>query len=168
MESVGGRRRIVAHVGSAHTEAELGLLIARARDLMGDPGQGEFPLGIEPRAPKTALLGPAEDPALFPGKESAPVGTVPAPRVISTSSRVLYDALVGVFTYLGFDAVGDAVFRDLVVARIVEPTSILDTGRVPVTWGAPRPVRRPCAAPWPGARRGSTVTSSRPCVSPTH
>ena len=130
VESVGGRRRIVAHVGSAHTEAELGLLIARARDLMGDPGQGEFPLGIEPRAPKTALLGPAEDPALFPGKESAPVGTVPAPRVISTSSRVLYDALVGVFTYLGFDAVGDAVFRDLVVARIVEPTSILDTGRV--------------------------------------
>lgn len=74
VESVGGRRRIVAHVGSAHTEAELGLLIERARDLMGDPGQGEFPLGIEPRAPKTTLLGPAGDPALFPGEETVAAG----------------------------------------------------------------------------------------------
>ncbi len=37
-ESVGGRRRIVAHVGSAHTEAELGLLLERARELLTDPG----------------------------------------------------------------------------------------------------------------------------------
>ena len=112
VESVGGRRRIVAHVGSAHTETELGLLIERARELMEDPGQGEFPLGIEPRAPKTALLGPAGDAALFPAEGPAPAGgtvTVPGPRVLSTSSRVLYDALVGVFTDLGFDALGDQV-----------------------------------------------------------
>lgn len=50
-ESVNGRRRIVAHVGSAHTEAELGLLVARARELLEDPGQGEFDLGLEPSAP---------------------------------------------------------------------------------------------------------------------
>ena len=29
-ESVRGRRRIIVHVGSAHTEAELGLLVERA------------------------------------------------------------------------------------------------------------------------------------------
>ena len=74
MESAGGRRRIVAHVGSAHTEAELGLLIERGRELMEDPGQGEFPLGIEPRAPKRALLGPAGDPVLFPAGGAAPAG----------------------------------------------------------------------------------------------
>ena len=34
------------------------------------------------------------------------------------------------FTGLGFDTLGDEVFRDLVIARVVEPTSILDTGRV--------------------------------------
>jgi hypothetical protein len=39
-ESVEGRRRIVAHVGSAHAEAELGLLVARARELLDDPGAG--------------------------------------------------------------------------------------------------------------------------------
>ena len=55
-ESAGGRRRIIAHVGSAHTEAELGLLVERARALLRDPGQGEFELGIEPVAAKTPLL----------------------------------------------------------------------------------------------------------------
>jgi hypothetical protein len=50
--------------------------------------------------------------------------------VVSTDSRVLFDALAAVFADLGFDAVGDEVFRDLVIARVVEPTSLLDTARV--------------------------------------
>ena len=131
-ESAGGRRRIIAHVGSAHTEAELGLLVERARALLQDPGQGEFELGIEPVAAKTSLLAPAGGDALFGDRVTTTRKrvTAAAPRVISTGSRVLYDVLAGVFTSLGFDALGDDVFRDLVIARIVEPTSILDTGRV--------------------------------------
>jgi hypothetical protein len=43
----GGRRKIVAHVGSAHTEAELGVLLDRAREMLADPAQGSFDLGIE-------------------------------------------------------------------------------------------------------------------------
>ena len=35
-----GRQRILKHVGSAHTEAELGLLLEHARELMTDPEQG--------------------------------------------------------------------------------------------------------------------------------
>lgn len=136
-ESVGGRRRIIAHVGSAHTEAELGLLIARARELLVDPGQGELELGVEPVAPKAALVGPVGDAALFQVEGSSVRGpaVVAAPRVVSTASRVLYDVLAAVFTTLGFDAVGDKVFRDLVIARIVEPTSIRDTGRVLIDLG---------------------------------
>ena len=38
--------------------------------------------------------------------------------------------VAGVFTALGFDGLGAEVFRDLVIARIVEPTSLLDSGRV--------------------------------------
>ena len=131
-ESVNGRRRIVAHVGSAHTEAELGLLVERARELLEDPGQGEFDLGLDPAAPRVAMIGPPGAAALFdePGSATGERGPVAPPRVVGTSSRVLYDALSAVFTDLGFDALGDAVFRDLVIARIVEPTSILDTGRV--------------------------------------
>jgi hypothetical protein len=45
VESVGGRRRIVAHVGSAHTAAELGLLLEHTRGLLEDPAQGQFDLG---------------------------------------------------------------------------------------------------------------------------
>jgi hypothetical protein len=45
-EYANGRRRIVAHVGSAHTEAELGLLLERARMLLWDAGQDEFDLGV--------------------------------------------------------------------------------------------------------------------------
>ena len=38
--------------------------------------------------------------------------------------------LAGVYADLGFDALGDEVFRDLVIARVVEPTSLLDADRV--------------------------------------
>ena len=48
----GGRRKIVAHVGSARTEAELGILLERAREMLADPAQGSFDLGIEPVAPR--------------------------------------------------------------------------------------------------------------------
>ncbi len=49
---------------------------------------------------------------------------------MGTASQVLFDALSAVFTDLGFTDLGDVNFQDLVVARIVEPTSLLDTGRV--------------------------------------
>jgi hypothetical protein len=127
----GGRRKIVAHVGSAHTEAELGILLERAREMLADPAQGSFDLGIEPVAPRARLVTREAAPALFdagsPGGTPAAAG--PA-RVVSTDSRVLFQVLDGVFSDLGFDVLGDEVFRDLVLARVVEPTSILDTGRV--------------------------------------
>lgn len=131
-EYIDGRRRIVAHVGSAHTEAELGLLLERARGMLADPAQGVFDLGVEPTRKKAPLVGPAAVPALFDEPMSGGRGRppVPAPKVVGTSSRLLFDALTEVYTDLGFDAVGDETFRGLVIARIVEPTSILDTGRV--------------------------------------
>jgi hypothetical protein len=52
----GGRRKIVAHLGSAHTEAELGILLERAREMLADPAQGSFDLGIEPGALQARLV----------------------------------------------------------------------------------------------------------------
>ena len=127
----GGRRKIVAHVGSAHTEAELGILLERARELLADPAQGAFDLGIEPAVPRARLVTREASPALFdagpPGGATAAAG--PA-RVVSTDSRLLFQVLDGVYGDLGFGALGDDVFRDLVLSRVVEPTSVLDTGRV--------------------------------------
>ena len=128
-EYVAGRQRIVAHVGSAHTEAELGVLLERARELLSDPAQGVlFAVEAAPRV--TPLARPAEAPGLFDDPRP-PVGVRDgAGRVVSTDSRVLYDALAGVYADLGFNVLGDAVFADLVIARVVEPTSLLDAGRV--------------------------------------
>ena len=42
----------------------------------------------------------------------------------------------GVYDWLGFGTVADPVFRDLVIARIVEPTSKLDAARVLADLGA--------------------------------
>ena len=74
-------------------------------------------------------------------------------HVLKTSSGLLYEALAGVYTALGFDAVGDEVFRDLVIARVVEPTSLLDVDRVLAELGRSsaslstrkRTLRRACA-----------------------
>jgi hypothetical protein len=141
-EYVGGRRRIVAHVGSAHTEAELGLLLTQARELLDDAAQEVLDLGVEPTPRQARLIAPAADAVAEDGlftevprsgrrveapREALRVG---APQVVATGSRVLFDALVGVFDGLGFGVLADDTFRDLVIARIVEPTSIVDTGRV--------------------------------------
>ena len=130
-EYVRGRQRIVEHVGSAHTEAELGVLLARARELLDNPAQGVLELGVEPTPPVLGLVAPASDPGLFDlTGTAAPAGRTGPARVVGTDSRVLFDALASVFTELGFDGLGDEVFRDLVIARVVEPTSLLDAGRV--------------------------------------
>jgi hypothetical protein len=70
-----------------------------------------------------------------PQPASVPV-LAPPGRTTATNSRLLYDVIGGVYDWLGFDAVADRVFRDLVIARIVEPTSKLDVNRVLTDVGA--------------------------------
>lgn len=57
-------------------------------------------------------------------------------RTAQTSSRLLYDVIGAVDDWVGFDVVTDDVFRDLVIARIAEPTSKLDSLRVLADLGA--------------------------------
>jgi hypothetical protein len=131
-EYVAGRRqRIVKHVGSAHTPAELGVLLERARGLLADPHQEMLALEVEASPLVAALTPPPPQPALVtePGPQQ-PVERDGPGRVVATGSRLLFDVLAGVYADLGFNVVADETFRDLVIARIVEPTSILDTGRV--------------------------------------
>ncbi len=146
MRKAGRRDELVAHVGSAHSDAELGILLEKARQLVdGDQEALDF------EAPaRTASVGDVADYR----QQSLPVDTggpargmaagAPAPpgRTIGTCSRLLYDTLGAVYDWLGFDAIDDPVFRDLVIARIVEPTSKLDSLRVLADLGAePRSYR---------------------------
>ncbi|HEY6747555.1 MAG TPA: IS1634 family transposase [Mycobacteriales bacterium] len=101
--------REIEHIGSAHTDADVELLKAVARQRLA-AGQGELELGL-PGSPAN-------------GGAALPI----------TSSRMghLLDALARGYDVLGFAAVTgrDEVFQALVLARIIEPTSKLDSLRV--------------------------------------
>jgi hypothetical protein len=130
-----GQRTILAHVGSAHTDAQLGILLERARRIAAED-QGVLDIEVTARSQRVdgvadwragaLLLGPGE-----PAGAPAPPG-----RITATHSRLLYDVIGSVYDWLGFDVVDDAVFRDLVIARIVEPTSKADAARVLTDLGA--------------------------------
>jgi hypothetical protein len=98
--------REIEHIGSAHDEAELDALRAAAGQRIA-AGQPELDLGLE----------------------AGPSGPLPI-----TSSRMghLLDALERGYRVLGLDgaAGGDEVFRQLVLARIIEPASKIDSLRV--------------------------------------
>ncbi len=105
--------RDIEHLGSAHDEVELELLKVAARQRLA-AGQGELDLGLE-----------VTDPA----RKGAGGGPLP---VISTRMGHLADAIGHAFWVLGFAgaAGGDEVFAQLVLARIIEPSSKLDSLRV--------------------------------------
>lgn len=135
-----GQLLVIEHIGSAHTEADLGLLLERAHEVLrGD--QGVLDLGIEDPVRQESLL-PAPEPAagLLDSERTPDVGRlVSRPRTIGAVSDVLWSTLEAAYTGLGFDAVGDEVFKNLVLARLVEPTSKRDTIRVLTEIGVPAP-----------------------------
>ena len=128
-----GKLEIIKHVGSGHTPVEVALLVQRGREIL----QGEqeaLELGVGPGV-DTALARPAQrQPALVPdapppASPSAAAGPSGV-RVVGTTSDVLWSTLRAAYARLGFGAVEDDVFEQVVLARLVEPTSKLDTIRV--------------------------------------
>jgi len=108
-----GRRQVgMEYVGSAHAQAEIDLLVKAAWDVV--------------HANQDPLLGETGT----PGGEVVPA--VPARAVVTgTESAVLWGVLTRVWAQLGFDAaVPDRAFKALALARVIEPTSKLDSARV--------------------------------------
>ena len=99
--------RQIEHIGSAHDDGELELLKAVARQRLA-AGQGELDLGLD----TSAAGGPLS--------------------VTASRMGCLLDSLEHAYRVLGMAgaAGGDEVFRDLVLARIIEPVSKLDSLRV--------------------------------------
>nr|WP_306453436.1 hypothetical protein [Rhodococcus sp. ACPA1] len=100
----GVRHKILEHLGSAHTDSELAALLQTAREKLQD-GQQELDLD------------------LGGGGERGSV-------IVSKPSRWLIDAISAAWHRLGFDVLDDEAFFQLVVGRLVEPTSMSDTSRV--------------------------------------
>ena len=108
-----GVQTVVEHIGSAHDAAALAALVQVAKDKI-QGGQGAFDLD-----------------ALSPGGGAAPARSVSgAPVIVASRAEVLWDVLCEAYERIGFAAVGDEAFRQLVLARLVEPTSKADTLRV--------------------------------------
>ena len=105
MVKEGRRNKVVEHVGSAHNEQELAALEAEARGRMIPQTQDALPL----------------DPVAARAR---------GPKVVSQRSQLLWDVLARAYTDLGFDELQDAAFQQLVLGRIIEPTSKADTIRV--------------------------------------
>lgn len=91
----------IDHIGSAHTKDEEAALVALARQRLHD-GQ----------------------PSLFPELKTLNI------RLKSSSSELLRRVLMDQYAALGFSVLSDEVFSLLCIARIVEPTSKIDSLRV--------------------------------------
>lgn len=124
-----GRVQILAHVGSAHTDAELGILLDQARQIVAGEQQA-LQIEVAVRPARVDDVPDWRTSSLIPVPAAPPGSPVGPGRTVATNSRLLYDVLGAVYDGLGFDAVADPVFRDLVIARITEPTSKLDALRV--------------------------------------
>lgn len=92
----------IIHIGSAHTEEELKILLALAqKHLQADQ------LELFPEAKSSLRMG-----------------------IKRSFSGLLWNTLQEQYRQMGFDQLGDEVFEALCIARIVEPTSKLDSLRV--------------------------------------
>jgi hypothetical protein len=109
----------IDHIGSAHDDAQLALLLHTARERR-HAGQQALELDLD--------IAPAPD------RSGRPV-------VEATGSLILWEALGSVYDALGFSAVRDEAFRALVLGRIIEPTSKVDTVRVLTEVGVGAPSR---------------------------
>jgi hypothetical protein len=140
----GGKVVDIDHVGSAHTDGDLALLLATAQARLF-PGQDALDLGDVPRVAVSV-----DDVADWTAPRSLPVTSASGrPRMVrgggrlmSTSSLVLWDVLRSAYTRLGFDTLDDEAFTAMVLARIIEPTSKADTVRVLEEIGVPCPSLR--------------------------
>ena len=108
-----GVRRIVEHLGSAHNKTELAALLEVGRQkIAAEQGQGLLDLeSLEPAAGRTGLA---------------------STTVESKRSGLLWDVLHGVYTRLGLRNAtgGDRAFEQMVLTRLIEPTSKAQVPRV--------------------------------------
>lgn len=103
-----GRDVVLEHIGTARSEADLAALMAIAKTRL-HPGQQELNLGLD---------------------NAPPSGMAPSGVITSKRCALLWHVLTCCYARLGFDAVGDDAFRDLVLARLIEPTSKAEAVRV--------------------------------------
>ncbi|MFC0647434.1 IS1634 family transposase, partial [Cellulomonas phragmiteti] len=130
VEKRSGVRRIVEHVGSAHDDLELAVLVQVARERLF-AGQQVLDLGLD-----------------LPRAGDVPAGTDRSGQAVvtATASQVLWQVLTEAYARLGFEALGDDAFAAMVLARCVEPASKLATIEILNDLGVRAPHRNTLSA----------------------
>ena len=126
-ERVAGRDKVLEHLGSAHSDADLTALLATARDRL-HPGQGEFDL--------TA-------------------GRVPAGHAVITGKRhaLLWQVLTQAYARLGFDVINDEAFARGIVKTC--GLACHEASWSPGWWSSTRSTRTPLSKVAPARTRAT-------------
>ena len=103
-----GKLTVIDHLGSAHTPAQLAALEEAGREKINE-STGQLALDLD---------------------TGSNVSTTSRRRVKGSASRLLIDTIRTAYDRLGFDVIDDNAFFQLVLARLVEPTSKSDSIRV--------------------------------------
>jgi len=104
IEHKDGRTRTgITHIGTAHSDTELSLLCAIAYEKMHE---GQLSIDFDLDGGDAGL------------------------RLMKSYSGLLWGTLESIYHVLGFHEIDDPVFKQLVLARIIEPASKLDTIRI--------------------------------------
>jgi len=111
----------IEHIGSAHDDAQLAVLMELARQQLHAGSRSSTSVRLWSR--------PRLHPRDRPGHQR------PGPRVVGMRSQVLWDVLDAAYSRLGFDVVADEAFKALVLTRIVEPCGAQKPRPVAVCWG---------------------------------
>jgi hypothetical protein len=106
----------VEHIGVAHNEEELKMFLILAGEKLKDKRQGELKLFNEEKH----------------------IGI----KQVRAYSKYLFDVLSGIFDRLNFKEIKDEVFKRLTIARIIEPTSKVDSIRVLTGLGIKAPTEK--------------------------
>ena len=105
----------LSHIGSAHNEQQLALLMSLARQRLSESQQSLFANSSEEYVDSHEVI------------------------IERAVSQLLYDTLEKQYLQLGFDVLKDQSFQQLCLARLVEPTSKLDSVRVLADMGISGP-----------------------------
>ena len=144
VEKCAGKTVVLWHVGSAHDELSFSVLVEKAESFLGqldtEGGQVVLNLGTIASKPKQypcfSDIANYHDGGQLELPVSAAAETVDrdvtehptgvgrgVPQVVASPVRLTWDVLTTAYHQLGFDITGDEVFKAVVVARIIKPTS---------------------------------------------
>lgn len=121
-EKVSGRVRVVEHLGSAHDDASLAVLVVLGKQKI-DAGQGVFDFEVETKPRSVSDISDWTGKHTDRKNSAERVVTSSDGEVIAQSADLLWNVLVASYTRIGFSELGDEVFKQLVLARVVEGTS---------------------------------------------